>query len=76
MFLRHYYYEREALIYGFHEGNEWKFGLKDRGQNNGYAIKMSSLESLYVNLDIAKYPLWIYNNCVFIWLNSYEHFLK
>ena len=57
LFLRHYYYEREALIYGFHEGNEWKFGLKDRGQNNGYAIKMSSLESLYVNVDIAKYPL-------------------
>ena len=54
---RHYYYEKEALVYGFYEENDWKFGLKDRGQNNGYSIKVSSLKALYVTTSIATYPL-------------------
>ena len=54
---RHYYYEKEALVYGFYEENDWKFGLKDRGQNNGYSIKVSSLKALYVTTGIATYPL-------------------
>ena len=63
---RHYYYEKEALVYGFYEENDWKFGLKDRGQNNGYSIKVSSLKALYVNTGIATYPLWEKNiNCQF-----------
>ena len=55
--LRHYYYEKEAMVYGFYEDGNWKFGLKDRGRNNGYAIKMNSLDALYVENSIAKYPL-------------------
>ena len=54
---RHYYYEKEVLIYGFYEESTWKFGMKDRGRNNGYAIKMDSLDALYVNVEVAGFPL-------------------
>lgn len=57
LFYRHYYYEKEAIIYGFYEESTWKFGMKDRGRNNGYAIKMTSLDSLFVNVDVAKFPI-------------------
>ena len=53
-FCRHYYYEKEALVYGFYEENQWKFGLKDRGQNNGYSIKLSKSEGQCVSIDVAK----------------------
>ena len=45
------------MVYGFYEDGNWKFGLKDRGRNNGYAIKMNSLDALYVENSIAKYSL-------------------
>ena len=54
---RHFYYEKEAMVYGFYEDGNWKFGLKDRGRNNGYAIKMNSLDALYVENVIAQFPL-------------------
>ena len=45
------------MVYGFYEDGNWKFGLKDRGRNNGYAIKMNSLDALYVENVIAQFPL-------------------
>ena len=45
------------MIYGFYEDNTWRFGLKDRGRNNGYGIKMETLDALYVNIENATFPL-------------------
>ena len=45
------------MVYGFYEDSMWKFGLKDRGRNNGYAITMGSLEALFANVEIATFPL-------------------
>ncbi len=55
--IRHYYYEKEALVYGFYEEGQWQFGLKDRSKNNGYAIRMENLTDLYVNIAFANFPL-------------------
>lgn len=55
--IRHYYYEREAIVYGFHENGEWKFGIKDRSKNNGYSIYMKTPKCLYASVKVASYPL-------------------
>ena len=54
--VRHYYYEKEAMIYGFYEDG-WKFGLKDRGRNNGYSIRMENFQALCCKIENAKFPL-------------------
>ena len=74
-FCRHYYYEKEALVYGFYEENQWKFGLKDRGQNNGYSIKLSKSEGQCVSIDVAKnhlWKIWIFFVKLILWKNDFS----